>query len=150
MQISLAEKKGQVQPIEFYDRSLRTGQELATIANVGLTAKLIDSKTTEILWVYQDSCREKTLREGMNLMVERMLGSLLAQTSGKASASSNAFAERSIRPAQLPLRPAPLSADAPAGVKPASSTMPSIPTPAPRVLSAVKPVASPATRPAQR
>jgi curli biogenesis system outer membrane secretion channel CsgG len=77
-----AAMRAKVQPLETYKRDLAgSNQTVATVANVGLTAKLIRVATGKVVWVYQGSKRDIDLRKGMTTLVDDMLESLL-QNSG--------------------------------------------------------------------
>ena len=49
--VQLQAKRQQVRSIDEYERGLRTSQEFATVASVGVTAKLIEVSSGEIVWV---------------------------------------------------------------------------------------------------
>lgn len=52
-------------------------QELGTMANIGLTARIIDVKTGEIVWVGQASKRHTQLQEGLQILTSELVDSFV-------------------------------------------------------------------------
>ena len=82
-QQKLSDLKSKVYPLEHYQKNIEGTNRLTTVANVGLTAKLIRVSTGKVIWVYQGSKRDMDLRRGMTTLVDGMLESLLRSSSVK-------------------------------------------------------------------
>ncbi|MDK9726384.1 MAG: CsgG/HfaB family protein [Sterolibacteriaceae bacterium MAG5] len=59
-------------PQEYREADGATRQQFARVANVGLTAKLVEVKTSRIGWVGQTSLSDEKLQDGMKRIVEAM------------------------------------------------------------------------------
>jgi hypothetical protein len=57
----------------------RGRRELATVASIGLTSRVIDVRTGQIIWVGQGAKRHLQLQEGMQILINRLVETMLQQ-----------------------------------------------------------------------
>jgi len=79
----LTKLRSKVKSLEYYQDKLRGRRRFVTVANVGITAKLIRVETGKIAWVFQISKRDMDLKQGMKILVDALLDSLLKKSAEK-------------------------------------------------------------------
>jgi curli biogenesis system outer membrane secretion channel CsgG len=59
-------------------------RQLATVASIGLTSRVIDVRTGLIVWVGQGAKRHLQLQEGMQILINKLVETVLLQADGSA------------------------------------------------------------------
>jgi hypothetical protein len=57
----------------------RARKVLATVANIGMTTRIIDVRTGEIIWVAQGAKRHIQLHEGLQILIDTLVDKFLTQ-----------------------------------------------------------------------